>query len=580
MPIEAVDEVEESTVASLTEGPTDTRAAAPSARRRARASTPAAAGSRPIPTIDSGQRSTATTPFEAMEAEELARTRVFAVMSLGVAAGVGVALTFAGGHPIAKLIVVGAMAVMVAAVVDYLRVTRDPARFTVPRMIVTGIPGFVTILAGIHFWGVVSPGTAVMLFGIYFFSLGSRAPVAHGLYALGAGGHLVLAILIMTGAIPELAVIRSTEMMSIRDQIASQIVIQIVYFAAHMFGRRSRRVTFEAVARLEQAVRAVSVREALLAEARQELDRQLKIGGPGRYTEQVVGSYRLGNLLGRGGMGEVYEARNVHDGRDAAVKLLHPASLGDETALGRFLREAQIAAKLKSPHVAAVLEVGTTAGEVPFIAMEKLRGEDLGRQLRRVRRMAPADVVAIVRQIAAALGEAHAAGVIHRDLKPSNLFMHDAGGGPMWKVLDFGVSKVPGHGGTLTAGRVVGTPGYMSPEQARGEDVDRRGDTFSLAAIAYRCLTGHPPFTGKDAPTTLYEVVTKMPTQPSLLAPLSHDVDRALALGLTKDRRERFPDAAAFADALAAAVGEKLPDDLRRLGDARMELNPWGLRVT
>jgi len=98
----------------------------------------------------------------------------------------------------------------------------------------------------------------------------------------------------------------------------------------------------------------VSVREALLAEARQELDRQLKIGGPGRYTEQVVGSFKLGNLLGRGGMGEVYEAVDVRDGKPAAVKLLHPSSLGDEAALGRFMREAVVTAKLHSPHVATV----------------------------------------------------------------------------------------------------------------------------------------------------------------------------------------------------------------------------------
>jgi serine/threonine protein kinase len=359
----------------------------------------------------------------------------------------------------------------------------------------------------------------------------------------------------------------------------TQVVVQMLYAAALGFGRRSRRVTLDAVERLERAVRQVSVREALLAEARQELDRQLRIGGPGRYTEQVVGSYRLGNLLGRGGMGEVYEATNVHDGGDAAVKLLHPTSLGDEAALGRFLREAAVAARLRSPHVAAVREVGTTAGEIPFIAMERLRGHDLAGQLRRVRRLAPPDVIALVRQVAAALNEAHAAGIVHRDLKPSNLFLAD-GATPTWKVLDFGVSKVAGHGGTLTAGRVVGTPGYMAPEQARGEDVDRRADTFSLAAIAYRCLTGHPPFTGKDTPSIMFEVAAKMPTQPSQLQDeLPRDVDRALAIGLAKEPRHRFPDATSFADALVAAFGEKLSEDLRRVGETRMALHPWGARV-
>jgi serine/threonine-protein kinase len=381
----------------------------------------------------------------------------------------------------------------------------------------------------------------------------------------------------MSHTVPDLGVIDARGVV-LRDQIVSHVVIQLLYVAALRFGRHSRAATIEAVQRLEQAVRAVSVREALLAEARQELDRQLKIGGPGRYTEQVVGSFKLGNLLGRGGMGEVYEATDVRDGKQAAVKLLHPSSLGDEAALGRFMREAVVTAKLHSPHVAAVLEVGTTAGEIPFIAMERLAGEDLARQLRKVRRLPPPDVIMLVRQVAAALAEAHAAGIVHRDLKPSNLFLN-AGSTPTWKVLDFGVSKVAGHGGTLTAGRVVGTPGYMSPEQARGVDVDKRADTFSLAAIAYRCLTGHPPFTGKDVPTTLYEVATKMPSQPSQLAELPRDVDRVLAIGLAKEPRHRFPDAPAFADALVAAIAERLPEDLRRVGELRIVAHPWGGRV-
>jgi eukaryotic-like serine/threonine-protein kinase len=570
---EAVDELENE--------PTETAtlAAAPAARRRPAASVPpATAGStagRAAGTVD--RSSTSTTPREAMHDDEVARTRAFAKMALVVAAGVSVALAIAGGEPTAKALAFGALGSMFVSVGALIHVLRDPKRFSHTLVAVAAVPGFLAILAGVNYWGVASPAAAVMIFGIYFFSLGENALAVYGLYALGAGGHLLLALLITSGAIPELGLVKSTSFV-VRDQIISQLVIQMLYAAALVFGRRSRRVTIEAVARLEQAVRQVSVREALLAEARQELDRQLRIGGPGRYTEQVVGSYRLGNLLGRGGMGEVYEAQNVHDGRAAAVKLLHPSALGDAAALGRFTREATVAAKLRSPHVAAVLEVGTTAGEIPFIAMERLRGTDLAGELRRVRRLRPDDVISLVRQVAAALGEAHAAGVVHRDLKPSNLFLAE-GETPTWKVLDFGVSKVAGHGGTLTAGRVVGTPGYMSPEQAKGEDVDKRADTFSLAAIAYRCLTGHPPFTGKDVPTTMYEVASKMPTQPSQLQDLPRDVDRVLAIGLAKDPRHRFPDASAFADAMVAALGERLPEDLRRVGETRIAQHPWGQRV-
>jgi serine/threonine-protein kinase len=170
--------------------------------------------------------------------------------------------------------------------------------------------------------------------------------------------------------------------------------------------------------------------------------------------------------------------------------------------------------------------------------------------------------------------------VVHRDLKPHNLFLAEEGGVFTWKLLDFGVSKLVDAGGTLTAGHVIGTPGYMAPEQARGEDVDGRADVYALAAIAYRCLTGHPPFTGKDVPSTLYDVVYKMPTRPSLLiAELHADVDRALALGLAKRPRERLASARELADALAAAVGGGLAPGLRVRADELVARHAWGQRL-
>jgi len=170
--------------------------------------------------------------------------------------------------------------------------------------------------------------------------------------------------------------------------------------------------------------------------------------------------------------------------------------------------------------------------------------------------------------------------VVHRDLKPHNLFLSEKQGHHVWKLLDFGVSKLASRSGTLTAGHVVGTPGYMAPEQARGEDVDHRADGYALAAIVYRCLTGHPAFTGKDVPTTLYDVVYKMPTRPSLLASeLGTDVDRVLALGLAKDRNQRFGAATELAEALAAAVDDRLDGKLRARADALIAAHPWGTRL-
>ncbi|MBZ0238178.1 MAG: serine/threonine protein kinase, partial [Deltaproteobacteria bacterium] len=522
--------------------------------------------------------STATTPLEAMRAEEVERTRAFSKLAIAIGVFAVLAMSLAAGDPLAKALFAGAVAIMVGAVSWLLLQIREPQRFTPGRVILPGMTGFLAVLGGVLYWGVASPASAVMLFGIYFFALGQDLRATLAMISIGVVGHLVLAILVMTEAMPDIGVIKTGEL-PLREQIISQVTIQLLYASALFFGRRSRRATMDAVERLDRAVRAISMREALLAEVRQELDRALKVGGPGRYTEQEVGSYRLGNLIGRGGMGEVYDAKSVHDGTDAAVKLLHPSTLADPQAVARFLREAEVAARLESEHLCAVYEVGMTAGEIPFIAMERLRGFDLAHHLRRSRRLSLAQVLGLIKQIAAGLSVAHRTGVVHRDIKPHNLFLSERDGRFLWKLLDFGVSKLAGSGGTLTAGHVVGTPGYMSPEQARGEDVDLRTDVYALATIAYRCLTGHPAFTGKDVPTTLYDVVYKMPTRPSVLAELPEDVDRVLAVGMAKDRADRFGTPAELAAAMTLAADSQLDGGTRARADALVARHAWGQRL-
>src|SRR5207248_1113883 len=206
------------------------------------------------------------------------------------------------------------------------------------------------------------------------------------------------------------------------DQTAILLMIEFLYFITFFTARISQRVTLDAISKLEQAVRGVAQREALLAEARAELDRALKIGGPGRFTDQVIGSFRLGLLIGRGGMGEVYEAQSVKDRGEAAVKLLHPGTLAEATHVARFIREAQTAARLDCEYVVRVLEVGTTSGELPFLAMERLRGHDLAHQLRRQRRLQLPQAQMLAEHVATGLEAARAAGIVHRDLKPHNVF--------------------------------------------------------------------------------------------------------------------------------------------------------------
>jgi eukaryotic-like serine/threonine-protein kinase len=537
---------------------------------------PASKGLPAAATEDTRHSATATTPIDALRGEEIVRTRLFLKLCIAIVFASMIAVALAGGDPYARLAVAGGGALVSITAAWMLYVTRDPAKFTTPRL--TTIAAIIAIGAfgGVYYWGIVSPASALILFGIYFFSFGASVRSTLGIYLLAAVLQAALSIPIIAGWILDRGLIKSTQM-SVRDQIVSQLVVQFLYLCAFLTARASRKTLIDAIDKLEKAVRQVSQREALLAEARAELDRALKVGGPGRYSEQVVGSFKLGMLVGRGGMGEVYEAVSVHDASEAAVKLLHPGALAETQHVRRFLRETEAAARLECEHVVAVLEVGTTAGEIPFLAMERLRGFDLAHHLRRKRKLTLAQTVAMVRQIGEGLRAARDAGIVHRDLKPHNLFLSERDGKMTWKILDFGVSKV-GRSGTLTKGHVVGTPGYMAPEQAKGDEVDWRADLYALAAICYRCLTGHPPFTGKDVPSTLYDVVYKMPTKPSGLAELTSDIDRVLALGMAKKPDDRFQDASELADALAAAASATLADGLRIRADELIERHPWGQR--
>lgn len=193
--------------------------------------------------------------------------------------------------------------------------------------------------------------------------------------------------------------------------------------------------------------------------------------------------------------------------------------------------------------------------------------------------MTPAETVELVNQLADALTVAEKASVVHRDIKPQNVFRTEISGRPIWKLLDFGVSKLRETSGTLTQGAAVGTPSYMSPEQVRGLSVDHRADVFSLAAIAYRALTGRPAFSGPDHLAIMYKVHQQQPTQPSALGSFHFDVELVLALGLAKDRNRRFKTGLELAQALERAVQGKLPDELRQRARTLLAESPWSSAV-
>jgi serine/threonine-protein kinase len=274
-------------------------------------------------------------------------------------------------------------------------------------------------------------------------------------------------------------------------------------------------------------------------------------------------------------MGEVYEAFSVASGAPAAVKLLPHRELGNPQSRERFVREVASVAKLSSPHVVRVFAASTERDDIPYLVMERLHGQDLAHHLRSGN-MPPSALLDMLVQVGAAVEEAWAKGIVHRDLKPQNLFLADSGGTQTWKVLDFGVAALDDHSGTLTQGKVVGTPSYMAPEQARGERVDHRADVYALAAIAYRWLTGRPVVTGKDLHNALYQTVHVMPQQPSSLAKLHPDVDCVLAIGLCKEPGDRWQTVADLRVALEVALGGNLDPRARRRGADIVGKHPWG----
>ena len=511
--------------------------------------------------------------LEAMRHWEVNRTRVFLRwVSLLVIALPG-AMQVLGGDPIARALLYGGVALAAVTMGWLYWDLRDPSRYSLGKVLVAAYSGVLATVAGIYYFGVFSPAPACVTMGIYFFSLGGTRRSTILLYAVNACALAALAIAIASGWIADRGLIKA-ESFTPLQMLVLQGAVQILYLCSFVIARATHNAMVGAIDRLQAAMRALGAREALLLEARQDLDRALEVGGPGRFTGQRLGSYHLGNLIGRGGMGEVYHATGAA-GETAAVKLLHADAAASPDQLARFERETRSAARIHNPHVVKVLAVGRTDGNVPYLAMELLDGQDLAQLLRELQRLPPGKVVALVRQVAGGLDAAHECGVVHRDIKPQNLFLAEADGGSVWKILDFGVAKRLSGGGTLTHGHVVGTPGYMAPEQARADDVDHRADLYALAAIAYRALTGRPPFPGRDVPAVLYNVVHAMPRRPSDLVELDSDVDDVLALGMAKHRDERFDSGRGFADALAGAVAGDLAPRLRERAALLHREHPW-----
>ncbi|HVY27749.1 MAG TPA: protein kinase [Polyangiaceae bacterium] len=277
----------------------------------------------------------------------------------------------------------------------------------------------------------------------------------------------------------------------------------------------------------------------------------------------VAGKYRLTQLIGRGGMGSVWEGTHTTLGTHVAVKFIEAEYAESPEARNRFENEARAAAKLRSKHVVEVYDHGMTDDGRPFIVMEYLRGEPLDKRLDRVGRLPAKDTARIVMQVCRALSKAHAAGIVHRDLKPENVFLvwDDEDGADVAKVVDFGIAKFTdkqlGNSSATRTGSVLGTPYYMSPEQARGlRSVDFRSDLWSVGVIAYRCIVGILPFEGEAVGDLLVKLCTAPLPVPSQLAPdIPPGFDAWFARALTREPEGRFSNASELAESLAAVCG-------------------------
>jgi serine/threonine protein kinase len=269
---------------------------------------------------------------------------------------------------------------------------------------------------------------------------------------------------------------------------------------------------------------------------------------------------RLEHRIAVGGMSEVWQAAHVTLGMKVAVKCLLPRLARRDGALSRFVREAQVAARLNEPHTVRVLDCilrnTDEKGAIACIVMELLDGEDLGQRLARVGHLSLDHTEAIVSQIACALDAAHALGIVHRDVKPENIFLSARAGGMQVKLLDFGVANDLRSARALTAsGLTVGTPRYMSPEQLRGiRDVDGRSDVWSLAVVAYACLVGGVPFEGRtvaDMGVAMTEGKPRPPT--SRRSELPPALDAVFSRAFASRIESRFQRANDLAEALRLA---------------------------
>lgn len=273
------------------------------------------------------------------------------------------------------------------------------------------------------------------------------------------------------------------------------------------------------------------------------------------------GRFQVWRKVADGGMGRVYQALDIPEDRSVALKVLHSEVAQDEVAVERFKREYALSAELPHEHIVEVLDFKKTEDDSFALVMEYLEGEELRMQLGRDKILSHARVVRMLSQLALGLKEPHRLKVVHRDIKPDNVFLCDTEQGPVVKLLDFGSVRDNSEGAKklTVVGTTIGSPFYMSPEQAQGlPELDHRADVWSLAAIAYECMTGKVPFYGTTGPSILLAILGKEPVPPSIAGSernIPEAMDDVIADALAKEPATRLGSVTELADRFGHSFG-------------------------
>jgi tRNA A-37 threonylcarbamoyl transferase component Bud32 len=515
------------------------------------------------------------TVADVMHAEEVRRTRQFIAMGWAISVAAIGAVPFLDTPRYMSIAMVAALVWGIVMSSYFYRRFADPSKYSENQMVVLGALATINTHVAIFYFGTFTAASVIIVLGMHFVARSEAVRGMRILFATAVSCYVVCATIVISGVIDDPGVFASEVTYSRVTLLVGALFVIGAYALAFYTGRAIRDASTSAIDALQRQTRLAAQRKALMDELRADLERALHIDGPGRHTDQVVGSFKLGNVIGRGAMGEVYEAMHTSTDEMAAVKLLRRELVADATHVARFLRETKASAALASPYVARVIEADAGDGTIPYLAMERLHGETLAEMLRSESRLPAQTVVALCKQVGAGIDTASAAGIVHRDLKPQNMMLARENGGERWKILDFGVATLADDTGTLTQGGIIGTPSYMAPEQARGERVDGRADVYALAAVAYRCLTGRHPFTAPDTPALLFAVVHRMPLRPGDLGSFHEDLDRWAAIALAKSPDDRFATGAELADALAMAIRGELDAKNRKRADALIKKFGW-----